>query len=316
MDHLEPYKKELEQLNACIWEYAELKFNEVRSAKAMTDLLEAHGFRVHRGVAHMPTAYMAEYGSGKPVIAILGEYDALSGLSQVSGITEEKPREGNPNGHGCGHCLLGTAAVGAGLLLKDYLEVHAGQGTVRVYGCPAEEGGSGKTYMAREGLFDDVDAALTWHPGTQNEVMVGSNQANIQAAFAFKGRASHAAAAPQNGRSALDAVELMDVGVNYMREHMADYERVHYAVLDTGGVSPNVVQPHSEVLYLIRSKTNEETKRLYDRVVNIARGAALMTETELSIRFDKAVSNLVPNKVLGQVLYDAMAAVGAPRRTE
>ena len=142
--------------------------------------------------------------------------------------------------------------------------------------------------MTREGVFADVDAALTWHPGTQNEVMVGTNQANIQAAFTFRGRASHAAAAPQNGRSALDAVELMDVGVNYLREHMADYERVHYAILDTGGVSPNVVQPKAEVLYLVRSRSNEETRRLYDRVVNIARGAALMTETELAIRFDKA----------------------------
>ena len=314
--NLEPYEKELEKLNACIWDYAELKFQEVRSAGAMEDLLEQHGFRVTRGLAHMPTAFVAEYGSGKPVIAILGEYDALSGLSQEDGVWEEKPREENPNGHGCGHCLLGTAAVGAGLLLKDYLAAHPGQGTIRVYGCPAEEGGSGKTYMTREGVFADVDAALTWHPGTQNEVMVGTNQANIQAAFTFRGRASHAAAAPQNGRSALDAVELMDVGVNYLREHMADYERVHYAILDTGGVSPNVVQPKAEVLYLVRSRSNEETRRLYDRVVNIARGAALMTETELAIRFDKAVSNLVPNRTLGQVLQDAMETVGAPGRTE
>ena len=282
----------------------------------MTELLEKEGFRVTRGLAHMPTAYMAEYGSGKPVIAILAEYDALSGLSQQAGVTTECAREGTNNGHGCGHCLLGTAAVGAGLLLRDYLKDKPGKGTVRVYGCPAEEGGSGKTYMAREGVFDDVDAALTWHPGTQNEIMTGSNQANIQAAFTFKGRAAHAAGAPQNGRSALDAVELMDVGVNYMREHMADYDRVHYAILDTGGVSPNVVQAHAQVLYLIRSKTNEETKRLYDRVVNIAKGAALMTETELSVRFDKAVSNLVPNTVLGKVLYDALVAVGAPKRTE
>ena len=250
------------------------------------------------------------------MIAILAEYDALSGLSQQAGVTTECAREGTNNGHGCGHCLLGTAAVGAGLLLRDYLKDKPGKGTVRVYGCPAEEGGSGKTYMAREGVFDDVDAALTWHPGTQNEIMTGSNQANIQAAFTFKGRAAHAAGAPQNGRSALDAVELMDVGVNYMREHMADYDRVHYAILDTGGVSPNVVQAHAQVLYLIRSKTNEETKRLYDRVVNIAKGAALMTETELSVRFDKAVSNLVPNTVLGKVLYDALVAVGAPKRTE
>lgn len=310
------YEKMLEKLNAEIWDFAELKFNEVKSAAAMTELLEQEGFRVTRGLAHMPTAYMAEYGSGKPVIAILAEYDALSGLSQQAGVTTECAREGTNNGHGCGHCLLGTAAVGAGLLLRDYLKDKPGKGTVRVYGCPAEEGGSGKTYMAREGVFDDVDAALTWHPGTQNEIMTGSNQANIQAAFTFKGRAAHAAGAPQNGRSALDAVELMDVGVNYMREHMADYDRVHYAILDTGGVSPNVVQAHAQVLYLIRSKTNEETKRLYDRVVNIAKGAALMTETELSVRFDKAVSNLVPNTVLGKVLYDALVAVGAPKRTE
>lgn len=310
------YEKMLEKLNAEIWDFAELKFNEVKSAAAMTELLEKEGFRVTRGLAHMPTAYMAEYGSGKPVIAILAEYDALSGLSQQAGVTTECAREGTNNGHGCGHCLLGTAAVGAGLLLRDYLKDKPGKGTVRVYGCPAEEGGSGKTYMAREGVFDDVDAALTWHPGTQNEIMTGSNQANIQAAFTFKGRAAHAAGAPQNGRSALDAVELMDVGVNYMREHMADYDRVHYAILDTGGVSPNVVQAHAQVLYLIRSKTNEETKRLYDRVVNIAKGAALMTETELSVRFDKAVSNLVPNTVLGKVLYDALVAVGAPKRTE
>ena len=312
----ETYEKELAALNAQIWDFAELKFEEFKSAKAMTDLLEKEGFKVTRGLAHMPTAYVAEYGSGKPVIGILAEYDALSGLSQQDGIAEEVAREGCTNGHGCGHCLLGTAAIGAGLLLKDYLAAHPGKGTVRVYGCPAEEGGSGKTYMAREGVFADVDAALTWHPGTQNEVQTGSNQANIQAAFTFKGRAAHAAGSPQNGRSALDAVELMDVGVNYMREHMADYERVHYAVLDTGGVSPNVVQAHAQVLYLIRSRNNRETKRLYDRVVKIAKGAALMTETEVSIRFDKAVSNIVPNATLGKVLYDAMVELGTPKRTE
>ena len=193
------YEKMLEKLNAEIWDFAELKFNEVKSAAAMTELLEKEGFRVTRGLAHMPTAYMAEYGSGKPVIAILAEYDALSGLSQQAGVTTECAREGTNNGHGCGHCLLGTAAVGAGLLLRDYLKDKPGKGTVRVYGCPAEEGGSGKTYMAREGVFDDVDAALTWHPGTQNEIMTGSNQANIQAAFTFKGRAAHAAGALKTG---------------------------------------------------------------------------------------------------------------------
>ena len=315
MEGLEPYEKELTELNDLIWDAAELKFREFRSAEAMAGLLERHGFRITRGLAHMPTAFLAEYGTGKPVIAILGEYDALSGLSQEAGTFRPLPRKDCANGHGCGHSLLGTAAAGAGLLLKAYLEDHPGKGTVRVYGCPAEEGGSGKTYMVREGLFQDVDGALTWHPGTQNEVMVGSNQANIQASFSFRGRAAHAAAAPQNGRSALDAVELMDVGVNYLREHMADYERVHYAILDAGGASPNVVQPKAEVLYLIRSRTNEETRRLYERVVNIARGAALMTETEMTVRFDKAVSNIIPNRVLGQVLHDAMERVGVPVRT-
>lgn len=210
---------------------------------------------------------------------------------------------------------MGTAAIGAGLLLRDYLKAHPDKGTVRVYGCPAEEGGSGKAYMAREGLFADVDAAFTWHPATMNAVATGSNQANIQVAFTFTGQASHAAASPEKGRSALDAVELMNVGVNYLREHMADYERVHYAVLDTGGVSPNVVQEHAEVLYLIRSKSNAEAKRLYERVQKIAQGAALMTETSFSLRFDKAVSNLVRNDTLAAVMHEAMVEVGAPKRT-
>ncbi len=310
------YREKLALLNKEIWEAAELKFEETKSAGLMTDFLEKEGFRVTRGLARMDTAYVAEYGSGKPVIGILAEYDALSGLSQELDVAEPKPRPGVTCGHGCGHSLLGTAAIGAGLLVRDYLKAHPGKGTVRVYGCPAEEGGSGKTYMAREGCLDDLDAAFTWHPATINSVCTGSNQANIQVAFTFKGRAAHAAGAPQNGRSALDAVELMNVGVNYMREHMADYERVHYAVLDTGGVSPNVVQAHAQVLYLIRSKTNEETKRLFDRVVNIAKGAALMTETTVSIRFDKAVSNLVRNDVLAKLMYDTMVEVGAPKRTD
>ncbi|MCI2115327.1 MAG: amidohydrolase [Acidaminococcus sp.] len=312
----EAYEEKLKALNKTIWEAAELKFAEKKSARAMMEFLKEEGFTVTQPVSYLDTAYVAEYGSGHPIIAILAEFDALSGLSQELDAAEKKPRPGCTTGHGCGHCLLGTAAVGAGLLLRDYLKAHPGAGTVRVYGCPAEEGGSGKTYMAREGCFDDVDAAFTWHPATQNSVATGSNQANIQAAFTFTGRAAHAAGAPQNGRSALDAVELMDVGVNYMREHMADYERVHYAILDTGGVSPNVVQPTAEVLYLIRSKTNAETKKLYDRVVNIAKGAALMTETTVSVRFDKAVSNLVRNDVLAKLMYDTMVEVGAPKRTE
>ena len=309
------YEEKLKALNAVIWDAAELKFAETKSAKAMTDFLRQEGFTVKEGLACMKTSYVAEFGSGHPIIGILAEYDALSGLSQELDVAEKKPRSGTSCGHGCGHCLLGTAAIGAGLLLRDYLKAHPDKGTVRVYGCPAEEGGSGKAYMAREGLFDDVDAAFTWHPATMNAVATGSNQANIQAAFTFTGQASHAAASPEKGRSALDAVELMNVGVNYLREHMADYERVHYAVLDTGGVSPNVVQEHAEVLYLIRSKSNAEAKRLYKRVQKIAQGAALMTETSVSLRFDKAVSNLVRNDTLAAVMHEAMVEVGAPKRT-
>lgn len=309
------YEEKLKALNAVIWDAAELKFAETKSAKAMTDFLRQEGFTVKEGLAGMKTSYVAEFGSGHPIIGILAEYDALSGLSQELDVAEKKPRSGTSCGHGCGHCLLGTAAIGAGLLLRDYLKAHPDKGTVRVYGCPAEEGGSGKAYMAREGLFDDVDAAFTWHPATMNAVATGSNQANIQAAFTFTGQASHAAASPEKGRSALDAVELMNVGVNYLREHMADYERVHYAVLDTGGVSPNVVQEHAEVLYLIRSKSNAEAKRLYERVQKIAQGAALMTETSVSLRFDKAVSNLVRNDTLAAVMHEAMVEVGAPKRT-
>ena len=305
------YEEKLKALNAVIWDAAELKFAETKSAKAMTDFLRQEGFTVKEGLAGMKTSYVAEFGSGHPIIGILAEYDALSGLSQELDVAEKKPRSGTC----CGHCLLGTAAIGAGLLLRDYLKAHPDKGTVRVYGCPAEEGGSGKAYMAREGLFDDVDAAFTWHPATMNAVATGSNQANIQAAFTFTGQASHAAASPEKGRSALDAVELMNVGVNYLREHMADYERVHYAVLDTGGVSPNVVQEHAEVLYLIRSKSNAEAKRLYKRVQKIAQGAALMTETSVSLRFDKAVSNLVRNDTLAAVMHEAMVEVGAPKRT-
>lgn len=208
------YEEKLKALNAVIWDAAELKFAETKSAKAMTDFLRQEGFTVKEGLAGMKTSYVAEFGSGHPIIGILAEYDALSGLSQELDVAEKKPRSGTSCGHGCGHCLLGTAAIGAGLLLRDYLKAHPDKGTVRVYGCPAEEGGSGKAYMAREGLFDDVDAAFTWHPATMNAVATGSNQANIQAAFTFTGQASHAAASPEKGRSALDAVELMNVGVS------------------------------------------------------------------------------------------------------
>lgn len=313
--HIEQYRELLDQLNKTIWSSAETKFDEHQSVAAQLKLLEKAGYRVQRGAAGIDTAYVAELGSGKPVIGLLAEYDALDGLSQQADMRQHTPRPETTKGHGCGHNLLGTGIIGASLVLRDYFRDQSLQGTVRVYGCPGEEGGSGKVFMARAGLFDDVDVALTWHPSTMNAVMTGSMLANIQSYFRFHGVSAHAGAAPHLGRSALDAVELMNVGVNYMREHMEMTDRVHYAVTNTGGQSPNVVQSYAEVLYLIRSKTTESAKTLYDRVCSIARGAALMTQTDVEIVFDKACSQVVPNHALAELTHQNMVTLGLPLRT-
>lgn len=313
---MQNYEELLEKLNARIWDCAELKFEEYQSAEALKHVMEEHGFSVESGLAGMETAFRATAGKGRPVIGLLAEYDALSGLSQKAGQTKPVPREETENGHGCGHCLLGTAAAGAALMARDYLLETGREGTIVLIGCPAEEGGSGKAYLARAGVFDGLDAALTWHPAGGNAVLAGSLQANCQAYFRFHGVSAHAAGAPHLGRSALDAVELMDVGVNYMREHMEPCDRIHYAITDTGGSSPNVVQNHAEVLYLIRSTDTEKVKKLYERVKNIARGAALMTETKVEVVFDKACSNILSNSVLEQLLYDCMKTVPLPSYTK
>lgn len=310
------YESLLKELNEKIWDASELKFDEFKSADAITALLKEQGFTVSTNLAGMETAFTARFGSGQPVIGFLAEYDALSGLSQQAEVASPTPRPETQNGHGCGHNLLGTGAVGAALLLKDYLVSSKKQGTVVLLGCPAEEGGSGKAYLAREGVFDGLDVALTWHPSGGHCVMSGSMQANCQVYFRFKGTSSHAASAPHLGRSALDAVELMNVGVNYMREHMQSDDRVHYAVTDTGGISPNVVQNHAEVIYLIRSVDNDRVKGLYERVCKIAKAAAMMTETEVEILFDKACSNILPNEVLEQVLYQSMQDIPLPKLSE
>ncbi|POR55086.1 aminobenzoyl-glutamate utilization protein B [Paraburkholderia eburnea] len=305
-----------------IWNLAELRYQETRSAQLHIDALEAAGFRITRGVAGIPTAFVAEFSHQEnrgpndraPVIAILGEYDALSGMSQEAGVLQCRPAGdmGNGNGHGCGHHLLGTAAHLAAVAVAQQLCRAELPGTVRFYGCPAEEGGSGKTFMARAGLFDDVDAALCWHPATHTGIFAAQTLANIQAYFRFHGKASHAAASPHLGRSALDAVELMNVGVNYLREHMLPEARVHYAVTDTGGLSPNVVQASAEVLYLVRAPRNDQAKDLYARVCDVARGAALMTGCRVETVFDKACSNLLQNTVLNRVMDRHLQAFGAP----
>lgn len=307
-------KKHLRQCVEEVWKASELRFKETLSCKALTDFLKAEGFTVEVGVGNIATAFTASIGSGRPHIGLLAEYDALSGLSQKQDCMQQSPREETDCGHGCGHHLLGGAVVEAACLIKELLP--EGKGTITVFGCPGEEGGSGKAFMAREGIFDDLDCALTWHPSSINAIGTGSSQANVQAYFHFHGVASHAAGSPHLGRSALDAVELMNVAVNYLREHMEDTDRVHYAVVNTGGKSPNVVQAEASVLYLVRSTTAAKAKRLYERVINCAKGAALMTDTTLDIEFDKACSNTIPNETLETVLYEAMLKCPLPEYTE
>lgn len=313
---VEKYKEELLSLREAIWQAAELKFEEQKSADAIAAILLSHGFCVERGTGGIPTAFRAVYGSGKPVLGLLAEYDALDGLSQKADCLEKCPRPETTHGHGCGHHLLGTGTVAAALDLKEYLDRSPKEGTVVVYGCPAEEGGSGKTIMAGAGVFDELDAAITWHPCTINASMGCSMLANCQGFFRFHGIASHAGNAPQKGRSALDAVELMNVGVNFLREHMEMTDRIHYAVTNTGGISPNVVQEYAEALYLIRSRTNDGVRKLYERVCEVAEGAALMTDTKVEIQFDKACSNVVPNEVLGKLAYETMVRLEPPVYTK
>lgn len=317
IDHfIEEKRNSLIDLSDRIWEFAETRFEEYQSAEALANFLEAEGFTVERGVGGIETAFIASYGSGKPVVALLGEFDALSGLSQKEGIANYEPLQEGGNGHGCGHNLLGTAPLAAALAVKNMMAENNLEGTIRYYGCPGEEGGSGKTFMVREGLFDDVDSALTWHPSSYSGVFSYSSLANYQVYFQFKGTASHAANSPHLGRSALDAVELMNVGVNYLREHIIDEARIHYAITNTGGFSPNVVQSDAEVLYLIRAPQLHEVKEIYERVVNIAKGAALMTETSVFIKFDKACSNYIPNHTLGQVMQEKLDSYGLPSYTD
>ena len=306
----------LDDVNDSIWEYAETAFQEFKSMDKLCEALEQEGFKVEKGVGDIPTAFTGTYGHGKPVIGLLGEFDALSGLSQVGGCPEKKALVPGAAGHGCGHNCLGTASLAAAIAVKNYLENNPQvSGTVVYFGCPGEEGGSGKAFMAREGVFKDLDAAITWHPASTNNVTSGSSLANYQVKYRFYGTSAHAAGDPHLGRSALDAVELMNVGVQFLREHMIDEARVHYAILDAGGYSPNVVQPYAEVLYLIRSPKNSQVEELYQRVNKIAQGAALMTETRMEIEFIKGCSNTIPNNVLEAQLYENFKEIGVPKYT-
>ena len=299
-----------------VWGMPELAYGEARSCAEHAAQLEAEGFRVTRDVSGIPTAVMGEAGEGGPVIAILGEYDALPGLSQEAGLAEHRPVPGDGVGHGCGHNLLGSASMLAAAAVKDWLAANNLPGRVRYYGCPAEEGGAAKGFMVRDGAFRDVDIAISWHPAPLSGVNEAVSLANTRIDFSFTGRSAHAAAAPELGRSALDAVELMSVGVNYMREHMPDHARIHYAYLDAGGIAPNVVQSAARVRYLIRAGDLAELNTLVARVRKIAEGAALMTETAVSTKVVSAVSNLLGNGPMERAMQDNFDRLGPPEFDE
>ena len=308
--HVDAHREAFIGLADRVFDTPELAYTEVKSCAAHTEMLRQQGFRVREAVAGIPTAVIGEAGSGGPVIAILGEYDALPGLSQQPGLAEPRMIDDSGFGHGCGHNLLGAAAMLAATAVKDWLAAEGIEGTVRYYGCPAEEGGAAKTYMVRDGLFDDVDIAITWHPAGFNAVDDARSLANTRIDFTFTGKAAHAAGAPELGRSALDAVELMNIGVNYMREHMPDDARVHYAYLDAGGPAPNVVQARATVRQLIRARDLKGLADLVQRVRAIADGAALMSGTKVESRVFSAVSNLIGNRPLEEAMQAEFEALG------
>lgn len=309
---VDAHRERLIDLSDRVWGMPELLYRERRSVAEHVAELRHQGFRVTEQLRGIETAVMGEAGEGGPVIAILGEYDALPGLSQTAGAAIHDPIEAGGAGHGCGHNLLGAAALLAATAVKDWLAERGLPGRVRYYGCPAEEGGAAKTFLVRDGAFDDVDIAITWHPSSMWEVAEAAGLAGTRADFTFSGKAAHAAASPHLGRSALDAVELMNVGVNYMREHMPSDARVHYAILDAGGSAPNVVQARARVRYSIRGRSRADMVELVERVKKIAQGAALMTETTVETRIVSAVSDLLGNRPLEEAMHGIMEELGPP----
>lgn len=290
-----------------IWNLAEMGYLEEKSSALLQETLAAEGFSIEKGIAGIPTAFVAEYGSGYPVIGILGEYDALPGLSQEA--VPEKKSAGGEAGHACGHHLFGTASTAAAISVKDWMKANNIKGTIRFYGCPAEEGGSGKVYMVREGVFDDVDVALHWHPSSANAASAGAALANKSAKFRFYGISAHAAAAPQMGRSALDGVEAMNYMVNMMREHVPEDARIHYVITE-GGEAPNVVPDFAEVYYYARHNTRDVVVDIFDRMVKAAEGAALGTGTTMEYEMIGGTHELLPNLTLQKMMHDNLVKVG------
>ncbi|MBR5474714.1 MAG: amidohydrolase [Lachnospiraceae bacterium] len=293
-----------------IWANPELNYREHKATEILIKALAENGFEIEKDIIGIPTAFKATFGSGKPVIGFLGEYDALDNLSQEAGNAERCPVVAGAPGHGCGHNAIGTCCLAACVAMKEYMEENGLEGTIVYYGCPAEEQGCGKSFMTREGVFEGLDIAFAPHPMGYNTVFGTSALANIQAEFTFKGIASHAAAAPEHGRSALDAAELMVIGVQFLREHVVQEARIHHAFLDAGGVSPNVVQQSAKLLFYTRAPKSSQVREIFERMKKIAHGAAMMTETEVQIDIKSGMTEVISNPVLGELTADAWAELG------
>ncbi len=310
-DWIENNKKRIIEISDKIWKFAELGLIEFKSSALLANELEKHGFRVERGIADMPTAFVATWGEGKPVIGIMGEYDALPGLSQKK-VPWKEPLETGKPGHGCGHNIHGTSGMAGATAIKKAMEKHKIKGTIKFFGCPAEENFSGKVYMVRDGYFNDIDAVISHHPSTMNEVSLMSSLAVNSVKFHFYGKASHAGASPEQGRSALDAVELMNMGVNYLREHVIQDARIHY-VIEKGGDQPNIVPPYARSWYYVRAPERDQLEFIYNWILDIAKGAAIMTKTEVKTEFLEGSYNLIPNRTIAELIVKNMREIGFPK---
>jgi len=307
------HENEIKEVNRTIWALAEVGLQEHKSSALLVEKLKSAGFSVQTGIADMPTAFVASYGSGQPIIGILAEYDALPDLSQKSAPYQEPLEPGQP-GHGCGHSGLGAGALGAAIAVKEAMERHRLPGTIRLYGTPAEETIIGKVYMQLAGVFDDLDVCLHWHPASKNEVWHGSSKAMVSAKFTFTGLSAHAAGNPDQGRSALDGVELMNIGVNFMREHVKEDTRLHYVITDGGG-APNVVPNSATVWYYVRADDHQDVERYFAWVQDIAKGAALMSRTKLSIAIDTDCHEIIPNQPLAELIQANLKRLPPPKFT-
>ena len=314
LDWVEENREMLSDVHHRIWEYAEVGLQEHKTAELMKEILRKNGYHIEEGVAGMPTAFVATYGSGGPVIGVMGELDALPGISNKAVPWKEPLREGGP-GHGCGHNSYATTALGGAIAVKEALKKHSLEGTVKCFGCPAEETLVGKVFMVRDGVFDGVDACLGHHPGSSNGVRLGSGNAMNSVKFEFHGKAAHAGGSPHLGISALDGVELMNIGVNFMREHVIQETRMHY-VIEDGGHEPNVVPAYARSWYYVRAPTRDYVNQYYDWVLKIAEGAALMSNTTHTVKFLTGVHDGLPNEPLAVQIVENMKAIGAPTYTD